>query len=52
MLGLLTVALFIAFITFVALAPTEAIQIFLMLAWIGLLIPSIYLLLKGLFSLL
>ena len=52
MLGLFTVVLFVAFLAFVATAPTEAIQIFLMFAWIGLLLPSVYLLLKGLFSLL
>jgi hypothetical protein len=52
MLELFTVVLFVAFLAFVATAPTEAIQIFLMLVWIGMLIPSVYLLLKGLFSLL
>ncbi|HEU4855273.1 MAG TPA: hypothetical protein VFS89_08315 [Nitrosospira sp.] len=39
MLGLFTVVLFVAFLAFVATAPTEAIQIFLMFAWIGMLIP-------------
>ncbi|SEM81729.1 hypothetical protein SAMN05216404_101236 [Nitrosospira multiformis] len=48
----LAAAFFVAFLAFVATAPTEAIQIFLMFAWIGMLIPSVYLLLKGLFSLL
>jgi hypothetical protein len=52
MLGLFTIVLFVAFLAFIALSPTEVIQIFLMVAWIGLLLPSVYLLIKGLFSLL
>jgi len=48
----LAVILFVTFLAFVATAPTEAIQIFPMFTWIGLLLPSVYLLLKGLLSLL
>jgi hypothetical protein len=52
MLELFTVILFVAFLAFVAISPQEVIQIFLMLAWIGMLIPSVYLIFKGLLALL
>lgn len=52
MLELFTVVLFVAFLAFVAISPQEVIQIFLMFAWIALLLPSAYLIIKGLFSLL
>ena len=52
MLEFFFLVFFVAFLAFVATAPQEAIQIFLMFAWIALLLPSAYLIIKGLFSLL
>jgi hypothetical protein len=41
-LSVLASILFIAFLAFIAIAPQEAIQIFLMLSWSGMLITALY----------
>jgi hypothetical protein len=41
---------FIAFMAFIAIAPEDAIQIFLALSWLGMLLASVYTLLSGLMS--
>ena len=50
MLELFTVLFFGGFLAFVAIAPNQVIQIFLMFTWIGMLLTTVYQFVKALLS--